>query len=326
MSTRLALLLMLTGLCACANGSPNGKNEVLFILTPGAMSRHLENSILIPGHMTIYSGKMLEFPRTFSFDLSGTTLDIKAAEGIEILEKRLEKSQDGHLLWRVRIRCQTASGERTEFAVRVMDDKRARYEDAIDISCWEPEKLLATLPYLHGQPGKTPKTVLQGGDFIADVRLLGTVRDNPNETLSGTGVEVVDPQGPIRLVEQSPIWAEKFVFRAERLGKEPLLKAGPLTAPVPIEVVPNDGWSLRARTTFFGSSGGGGLLVFSGYAEHSDGGISAGLHEVCTFSMTPPVGKLEEDRHNECSGKVSDAPDAGEFCIEAFGQTGCSKY
>jgi hypothetical protein len=320
MTSGLALSLTLAALSGCADGEPNGKNGVLYFhRPPHAMARYLENSILLPSSYTIYSGK-LEFPKTLSFNLSGTTLDVKVAEGIELLETRFETQQKGPSLWRIRLRCMTPPGERTELSVRVMDGKHVRYEDAIDISCVEPKKLLVTVPRSYRLPEKAPNTVLQGGDFRADVQVWSNTVQ-----LSGTGLEVVDPQGPISLVSQSPIWPDEFVFRAERLGKEPLLKAGPLTVPVPVEVVPNEGWSLRARTEYRNTSGRG-FLYFAGQAEFSDGGIAAGLHGACTFTQTPEGGELSLDRHKECAGEVSGAPDSGELCVEALGQKACSTY
>ncbi len=325
MTSGLALSLTLAALSGCADGEPNGKNGVLYFHRPAhAMARHLENSILLPSSYTIYSGK-LEFPKTLSFNLSGTTLDVKVAEGIELLETRFETQEKGPSLWRIRIRCMTPPGERTELSVRVMDGKRVRYEDAIDIACYEPERLSVSLPHVFAEPTKTPNAVLQGGTFLANVKVLGKGSDGKHFELSGTGIEVADPLGPVSIVEQRMPWPEEFIFRAERVGKQPLLKAGPLTAPIPVDVVPNEGWSLRART-FYSVNSGRNLLLFSGNAQFSDGGIAAGLYEACTVTHTPQEGELTMEQHSECDGRVSGGPDGGELCIEAFGRKGCSTY
>ena len=324
MTSGLALSLTLAALSGCADGEPNGKNGVLYFNTPPyPMARHLENSILLPEQVTTYSGN-IEFPKTLSYDFSGTTLDVKVAEGIEILGTSFEASQETRF-WRIRIRCQTPHGERTELSVRVMDGKRVRYEDAYDISCWEPETLSVTLPNVFGLSSKTPTTVLQGGRFFANVRVMGKATGSYQEQLSGTGVAVVDPQGPVSMGEPGRLLSDEFVFRAERLGKQPLLKAGPLTAPMPLEVVPNEGWSLRTWTSYTTSSGRG-LLLFTGYAELPDGRLAAGLHEACTATHTPQGGELSLEQYSECTGRVMNASATGELCLEAFGRKGCSTY
>jgi len=326
LTSGLALSLTLAALCGCSDAEPNGKNGVLYFNTPPhPMARHLENELLLPEHVTIYSGN-IELPATFSYDFSGTTLDVQVAEGLEVLGTSFEPSRDGSTqVWRIRIRCQTPHGERTELAVRVMDGKRVRYEDAYDISCWEPETLSVSLPNVFGQSDKTPTTVLQGGRFLANVRVMGMTTGGYQEQLSGTGVAVGEPQGPVSIIEPSRTLPDGFVFRAERLGKQPLLKAGPLTAPMPLEVVPNEGWSLRTWTSYTTSSGRG-LLLFTGYAELSDGRLAAGLHEACTATHTPQGGELSLEPYSECTGRVMNASATGELCIEAFGRKGCSTY
>lgn len=329
LTSGIALSLMLGALSGCGGElKGNGKNAVLYFARPAnPMSRHLENSILLPSSVTEYPGRF-ELPKSVSYDFRNTTLDVTVAEGIELLGTTYETQEQGPNLWRIRIRCQTPPGVVSEVSVRVMDGKHVRYADAIDITCVEPQKLSVKLLPLKGEASHielTPKTVIQGGNFLANVQLWGKRDDGREFQLSGSGIEVADPLGPVSIVDPGSTWPDEYTFRAERLGQQPLLKAGPLTAPIPIEVVPNEGWSLRARTAYSVTSGVG-FLYLSGAAEFPDGGVSAGLAGACTITRTPEGGTLNPELHTECAGRVTGAPDAGEVCIEALGRKGCSTY
>jgi hypothetical protein len=320
----LAALVALPG--CFVEGRPNGKREELFINASPRMARHLENVISLPGQQTFEPKPFsLKRPRTFTYDFKGTRLDIQA-KGIDILGTELVPSGGARSSWRVRIRCQAPHGQPTEFSVRVMDGDEVQYEDAIDITCWEPEELKLTLTRPSFAAKGPSRRMLQGGPIEVLASLYGTTSTGRAQ-LSGSGLEVVEPSGSFRLIVVNPFDAwltTRLVFRAEGPGKEPLLRAGPVTARVPIEVVPNEGWTLDAWTEY--GKRVPGTLQFAGHARFPDGVIAVGLDDkACTFTLTPTAGKMIV-REGECTGYVSDAPASGELCVEAFGQKACSRY
>lgn len=313
----LLILASLLSLAACPASSldPNGKNHQLFFFGHlGMLSRHLEQSLVIPTRVT---HKDLLWPEeTRTFDFSGTTLEVSGT-GIESPTATLNADGD----YEIRFRCMTPSGQPTELAVRVMAGSSVRYADAIDITCYEPEVLEAQVPSMYAV--QDPSAVVLGGQFKLYASVGAVVGDfSYPQTLEGTGFGFADA-GPMSLVSETSahnILGEEMVLRAERLGRDPVLAVGPLQAVVPMEVVPDGDWTLKLYTSYSVTH----YLVFGGYAGLADGGTAIGFRDACSFQLGNLTG-LTVDEH-ECQGYGGNQPDGGQICIDALGRNACGTW
>lgn len=296
----LALAIAILGL-GCDPGAPNGKHRVLFFRPEFAsLGQGLAETIRLPDHVVLGGGpKSFSKSETYDYDFDGTALEATADPGVEVLGAALDA--DG---WAVRIRCDAPDRRAVELRVRVLEAGAARYEDAFDLACTPPARLDIVKP-------AAPQRCAVG----ARVLVANALHAADGARLDGHGVGLADPGAAALAVDagQADTAFGQAWMTAVRPGPPPLLAAGPITAPVPVEVLDASTWAPSLEA----AAGAGGIAFTAGARDGA--GAALGCVYGCTVILETGGGTSRQDA---CEGTFPGAT-SGRLCATVLGETTC---
>lgn len=236
-SAVLILIVLLLG--ACGGPLPNGKQGVLFFQAPPDIIRSADYAITLPSHWYAGNG-VLGFGVDYKYDFRGTELETSTTGGLSVLSTSLEVD------YRIRLRCGGEHGKREELRVRIHSGGQTHYEDAFDITCWEPNELT-----FEGQGPWIAHSLFEGK--------LGAAFTSEQGRLELTGayrnqsyyVELADPEGLLGYLElgvpDKPHFLSQLLFRTRGPGSNAELLLGERRITFPLEVLPDEAWQLQTK-------------------------------------------------------------------------------
>ena len=316
--------MWLAVLAGCGEPRGTGKLEALYVHPPAPVASGLVASVRIDDLRTWpeYSDPV-DAERVERWDFQGTTLDIQAPEGFEF-ESTLEEVRSSYLTggYRLRARCDAEPGIAHEVRVRVMAKGKVRYEDAFDITCYEPTRLElqeVTHPYAApAQPGVGRYFV--GGAIEASIALFA---DTPwgEQRLGGERLVLTDSRGILRMgaSQRHPQRATGEILEVVAAGVEPELSYRGASLRLPMEAVRDEGWRLELGTWQGPPGMGYAERTLDAIARGSDGSELRGLQR-CVWA-TEVAGVETQDAG--CRLHLWGAPAVSDVCVKAYGRTTC---
>ena len=322
----LGLSVWLALLAGCGEPRGTGKHGELYIrLPPSEVAAGLTAAIRIDDLRTWpENADPVEGGRVERWDLKGTTLEVQAPAGfdfeISFKEAAVSYAVGGY---RLLTRCDAEPGIAHEIRVRVMAEGKVRYEDAFELTCYEPTRLeLRELEHPYAAPGEPGVgRYFVGGAIEATVLLYA---DTPQGVLpvSGGGLVLTDSKGILRMGEpQHPsIRNAGTILDVAAPGFGPELAYRGASLRLSMEAVRDDGWSLELGAWQ-------GPPPEQGYAQRfldaiargSDGSELRGLQRC--FWTTQELGVGNQDAG--CRLRLWGAPATSDVCVTAYGRTTC---
>jgi hypothetical protein len=331
----LAVAVLLAS--ACNNNSdiqPNGKDHVLmFDVGIGALGEGLARDIILPRQETVTRGCDKIFPvcelKTFSYDYDGTTLEADLDPGLRLVEAPLE---DGG--YRMRVACdQEPAGSVGEVRVRIVANGGVRYDDALDIECHHADGLLVDVrpESLDINAASPPRALVAvGGSIIAVAGPWANPGDG-QQSLFGLGFTVDDADGAFALEGSAPWGASMTLDALAPGGSASVVHAGTIQAPLPVEALPDDAWTLDLATRVCSSDGtalAGATTTMASAAVSTAGHTAAGDYvgvprQGCDYTFTGVDGTVLSQPGMHCFDQCIDAPGGGQLCVSLGGKTAC---
>jgi hypothetical protein len=320
--------------CGCDNSDiqPNGKDHVLmFDVGFGALGEGLARDVILPRQETEVRGCGKIDPicevKTFSYDYDGTTLEADLAPGLRLVEAPLEEGG-----YRMRVACDQAPASGVgEVRVRIVASGGVRYADALDIECHRADGVVIDVRPESldlGEASPPRALVAVGAKIFAAV----TPWANPGggqQSLFGLGFTVDDADGAFAL-EGSPPWGASLTLDALAPGgRTSVVHAGTIQAPLPVEAVPDDAWTLTLATrgcSFDAPAGAPTTLatVTASTAGHTAAGDYVGVpRQGCDYTFTGSDGTVLSRPGMPCFDHCIDAPGGGQLCVTLGSKTAC---
>jgi hypothetical protein len=329
----VALATLLASGCNNNNDiQPNGKDHVLmFDIGFGALGEGLARDIILPRQETLTRGCDKIFPvcelKTFSYDYDGTTLEADLDPGLRLVEAPLE---DGG--YRMRVACdQEPAGSVGEVRVRIVASDGVRYADALDIECHRADGLLVDVrpEGLDINEASPPRALVAVGAKILAEAGPWANPGGGQQSLFGFGFTVDDADGAFTL-EGSPPWGASLTLDAVAPGgAASVVHAGTIQAPLPVEALPDDAWTLDLATracSFNAPAGEPTTLasVVASTAGHTAAGDYVGVpRQGCDYTFTGGDGTVLSRPGMPCFDNCIDAPGGGQLCVSLGGKTAC---
>jgi hypothetical protein len=244
-----AILVALAALAPASCGfgplEPNGTDHVLeFQLEPGEIStlaEGLAEDVRLPREEGLVRGcGKLDLTcdrKTLRFDFDGTTLEAGATAGFSVVESALEEAG-----YRIRVRCDRAPpGGSGELHVRVLAGGSPRYDDRFDLACLHPDGLDLSPEsprYAIGAPVRVvalPWAKSEDKSLHPDGRI----------PLGGTGFALSSGALALGQVMPQGTWGIAISLDAVAPGTGGVVIAGAVSAPLPLQVLADDAWTLE---------------------------------------------------------------------------------
>jgi hypothetical protein len=327
----LAVATLLAAGCDNSDIQPNGKHHVLtFNVGSGALGEGLARDIILPRQDIETRGCAKVDPicevKVFNYNYDGTTLQADLDPGLRLVEAPLE---DGG--YRMRVACdQEPAGSVGEVRVSIVASDGVRYADALDLECHRADGVLVDVRPESldiGAPSPPRALVAVGGSILAAVSPWFNPGDG-QQSLGGLGFTVDDADGAFAL-EGSPPWGASLVLDALALGgTASVVHAGTIQAPLPVEAVPDDAWTLSLATRACDIDVPGTPIkpgsVTVSTAGHTAAGDYVGVPtQGCDFTFTGADGTVLSQPGMPCFDRCIDATGGGQLCVSLGGKTAC---
>jgi hypothetical protein len=319
----LGLGVWMAALTGCGEARGTGKEGELYIRKQGIeLASGLFTTIRIDDLRTWpENNDPLEAERVERWDFAGTTLRVLAPAGFDFEITRVEAPFEGVPGgYRLRTRCDGEPGVAHEVRVQVMSSERIRYEDAFELTCFEPTRLdLVELrhPYAApGQPGVGRYFV--GGAIEADILLYA---DTPQgeKAVGGEGLELTDSRGLLRMGAPQPKLRRNTgsILEIVAPGTGPELSYRGASLRLPMEAVQDEGWRLELGAWQIPDDW---ERTLDAIARGSDGSVLLGLQScVWQTGLTQP-----ETQDDGCRLHLWGGQNPPKVCVTAYGRTACS--
>jgi len=320
----LGLSLWVAVLAGCGEPRGTGKLGELYIQPLGAVAAGLYTTVHIDDQRTWPEhSDSVDADRVERWDFEGTTLEIQAPAGFDF-ETTLKEAPASDMTggYRLRTRCDAEPGSAHEVGVRVMAEGEVRYEDAFELTCYEPTRLeLLELvhPYtVPDQPGVGRYFV--GGAIEADIALFA---DTPRGELrvGGEGLELTESHGILRMGEpqHQPLRVTGLILEIAAAGVGPELSYRGASLRLPMEAVHEEGWRLELGTWQGPPGGDYASRTLDAIARSSDGSELRGLQR-CAWT-TEVIGIDTQD--SGCRLHLWGPPAVSDVCVTVYGRTTC---
>jgi hypothetical protein len=328
----LAVATLLASGCSNSDLQPNGKGHVLmFDRGFGALGEGLAVDIILPRQETLVRGCGKLDPicevKTFRYDYDGTTLEADVDPGLRLVEAPLE---DGG--YRMRVACdQAPAGGVGEVRVRIVASGGVRYADALDMECYRADGLVIDVrpESLDLAEASPPRALVAVGAKIFAAVSPWANPGGGQQSLVGLGFTVDDADGAFAL-EGSPPWGASLILDALAPGgAASVVHAGTVQAPLPVEAVPEDAWTLglATRACSFDAPAGKPTTLASvvvSTAGHTAAGDYVGVpRQGCDYTFTGGDGTVLSRPGRPCFDQCIDAPGGGQLCVRLDGKTAC---
>ena len=328
----LAVATLLASGCDNSNLQPNGKHHVLmFDIGFGALGEGLERDIVLPREETMVRGCDKILPvcevKTFRYNYDGTTLEADLDPGLRLVEAPLE---DGG--YRMRVACdQSPAGGVGEVRVRIVASGGVRYADALDMECQRADGIVIDVrPESLDIGAASPPRALAavGAKIFAAVGPWANLGGG-QQSLFGLGFTVDDADGAFAL-EGSPPWGASLTLDAlAQGGAASVVHAGTIQAPLPVEAVSDDAWTLglATRACSFDAPAGKPTTLAS-VAVSTAGQNAAGDYvgvprQGCDYTFTGGDGTMLSQPGMPCFDQCIEAPGGGQLCVRLGGKSAC---
>ncbi len=322
----VALGVWLAVLAGCGESRGTGKHGELYIRLPRvAIAAGLTATIRIDDLRTWpENGDLVDAERVERWNFKDTMLEVHAPAGFDF---EITFREAAYSYWaggyELRTRCDAEPGIAHEIRVRMMAEGKARYEDAFELTCYEPTRLeLRELEHPYAAPSEPGVgRYFVGGEIEAEVLLSA---DTPQGVVpvSGGGLVLTDSQGILRMgePEEQSIRNTGFILEVIAPGVGPKISYRGASLRLPMEAVRDDGWRLELGTWQ-------GPPPEQGYAERfldaiargSDGSELRGLQRCFWTTQQTGVGILDAG----CRLRLWGAPASSNVCVTAYGRTTC---
>jgi hypothetical protein len=287
--------LCLLVLAGCNPGDPDGEQGVLFFRGPRDVVQGAEDDILIPRRVELRPRGKFNFDRAedHDFDFSGTELEVtELDEGLEVLEISLDEAG-----YRLKIRCGAPEGQRARLAVRIHAGGKARYEDAVQLGCYAPTRILLT-------PQDAGLRVTGAGVSFT----LGAVSEpdgGVTRFLSAGYLQPVDP-AQLRAQTEHPRLSDmtgpgRSLWVGLIPSVHPKLASGSFQLALPVSFLADSDWTLQLleRRVEQLSGTGGAYYELEAVGIAADGREVTGLQD-CLIRVTDHAGVMQTSAAKEC--------------------------
>jgi hypothetical protein len=332
-SLAIAVATLLASGCDNSDIQPNGKHHVLtFDSGFLATGEGLASDIILPRQDIEVRGCAKVDPvcevKVFNYDYDGTTLEADLDPGLRLVEAPLE---DGG--YRMRVACdQAPAGGVGEVRVRIVASDGVRYADAWDIECHRADGLLVDVQPVSLDIGAaSPPRALAavGAQILAVLGPWANVPPGGQQSLGGLGFTLDDADGAFAL-DGSPPWGAVLTLDALAPGgTASVVHAGTIQAPLPVEVVPDNAWTLGLTTRACNSGDTAGNPITPGSVAVSTAGHTAAGEYVgvptqgCDYTFTGSDGTVLSQPGLPCFDRCINAPGGGQLCVSLGVKTAC---
>jgi len=334
---QLALAAVAALLAASCDGQhllhPNGKDQVLmFDVGFGILGEGLARDIILPREKTLVRACNQTDPvcevKTFRYDFEGTTIDVNPDPGLRLVEAPL----DGRG-YRLRVACDTAATDgHDELRVRVLDGTTVKYADAIDVPCRAADGMLVDVrpESLDIAEPSPPRALAAVGASILAVGSPWADTPEGQQSLFGLGF-TVDGAGSAFAIEDAPPLGASFYLEALAPGGAgATIHAGTISAPLPIEAIPDDAWTLVLATqacSFDDATNKPASLpaVKVSVSGRTNAGEYVGVpRRGCDYTFTGSDGQVRSLPGLHCFDHCIDAVAGGQLCAMLGGKNACA--
>ena len=284
-SVKLILGALLLG--ACGGPLPNGKEGVLSFQASPDVIRSADYAVLIR-HSWSGSNGALGLEATYDYDFTGTQVETTTTGGLSVVSTGFDRMSDRDL--RIRLRCGGEHGKKEQLRVRIHSGWQTHYEDAFDITCWEPNEVTfeSTGPWIS-------QATFYGKMKAAFIGEQGRV-DLSRQGLDTYYIELPDPEGRLGYAERrGPDQQQnlgQLIFETKTPGSNAELLLGERRILLPVEVLADEAWNLRVE------------LVSSGEQRHPNPGKAHTLQGSAVLPNGSTVRQLDDCRWKVQSGEA----------------------
>ena len=333
----LAVTAVVTLLAAGCDGQhllhPNGKEQVLmFDVGIGILGEGLARDIILPREETLVRGCGKIDPvcevKTFRYDFDGTTLDVSLDSGLRLVEAPLESRG-----YRLRVSCDAApTGGQGEVRVRVLAGTAVKYADAFDVLCRRADGMLVDVrpESLDVAEKSPPRALAAAGARILAVGSPWVNSPEGSESLFGLGFTVDGAGGAFAIEDAPPLGASFWLDALSPGGSGAVIHAGTISAPLPVEAIPDDGWTLALATracSFDQATGKPASLpsVKMSVSGRTAAGEYVGVpRQGCDYTFTGSDRQVHSLPGLHCFDQCIDAAAGGQLCAMLGGRIACA--
>lgn len=312
---------------------PNGKHQVLmFDVGIGVLGEGLARDIILPRGETLVRGCGKVDPiceiKTLRYDFTGTTIEADLDPGLRLVEAPLEDRG-----YRLRVTCdQVPAAGQGELRVRILDGTTIRYADALDIACHAADGVLVNVrpESLDLAAQSPPRALAAVGAKILAVAVPWTNSLDGTESLFGLGFTFDDADGAFAVEEAPPLSASFTLDARAPGGPGATVHAGTIAVPLPVEVLPDDAWTLTLTTRACSSDQPTGTAASLASVSVGVSGRTAANEYVgvprrgCDYVFTADDGQTRPSPGMSCFDQCIPAPGAGQLCVTLQGKTACT--
>jgi len=238
----LTLILGVLLLGACGGPLPNGKKGVLSFHAAPDVIRSADYSVVIPHRWSQGNGP-LGLESEYEYDFTGTELEATTTGGLSVLSTGFDEMSQRD--FRIRLRCGGEHGKKEELRVRIHSGWQTHYEDAFDITCWEPNEVT----FEETEPWITHST-FYGKMQMAFIGEQGRV-DLSRQFLDEYYIELPDPEGRFGYAERRgpdrQQYLHQLIFETRTPGSNVELLLGEHRITFPVKVIPDEAWNLKVE-------------------------------------------------------------------------------
>lgn len=333
----LTVATVVTLLAAGCDGQhllhPNGKEQVLmFDVGIGILGEGLARDIVLPREETLVRGCGKIDPicevKTFRYDFDGTTLDVSLDSGLRLVEAPLESPG-----YRLRVACDAVpAGGQAELRVRVLAGAAVKYADALDVPCRAADGMLvdARPESLDVAEQSPPRALAAVGAKILAVGSPWASSPDGRQSLFGLGFTVDGAADAFAIEDAPPLGASFWLQALAPGGTGAVMHAGTISAPLPVEAIPDDGWTLVLATragSFDQATGKSASLpsVTVSVSGRTSAGEYVGVpRQGCDYTVTGSDGQVRSLPGLHCFDQSIDAAAGGQLCVMLGGKHACA--
>jgi hypothetical protein len=234
--------------------------------------------------------------------------------------------------YRIRVACdQAPAGAVGEVRVRIMASGAVRYADALDMECYRADGVVIGVrpESLDIGEASPPRALVAVGAKIFAAVVPWANPGGGQQSLVGLGFTVDDADGAFALEGPPPRGASLILDARAAGGAASVVHAGTIQAPLPVEAVPDDGWTLGLATracSFDAPAGSPPTLasVVVSTAGHTAAGDYVGVpRQGCDYTFTAGDGTVLSRPGIPCFDQCIDVPRGGQLCVRLGGKTAC---
>jgi hypothetical protein len=238
----LTLILGVLLLGACGGPLPNGKKGVLAFNAPPDVIRSADYAVLIPHQWRGSNGGL---DSEYEYDFQGKEVEATGTGGLSVLSTSFDLLSERD--FRIRVRCGGEHGKKEELRVRIHSGWQTHYEDAFDITCWEPNEMTfeGAGPWITGSK-------FIGKMQVAFVSEQGRV-DLSRQFRDEYYIDLPDPEGRLGYLKEPrhgpdrPQYLHQLWLETQTPGTNAELLLGERRITFPVEVLPDEAWNLKVE-------------------------------------------------------------------------------